>query len=69
LVDVVICHFHAVELIFDQDHQFKTVKPVGSKIVREARFISYTSDIDAQMDRNGVRTSLATKTSPVAAVI
>jgi hypothetical protein len=39
-------------LIFDQDHQFKIIKPVGPKIVGEARFIGHALDMDAKMIRD-----------------
>ena len=49
LVDLVIRNFQAGELIFDRDHQFKTIKPVGPEIIEEMRFIRHTFDLDAQM--------------------
>ncbi len=53
LVDLVIRNFQAGELIFDRDHQFKTIKPVGPEIIKEMRFIRHTFDLDAQMLGNG----------------
>ena len=52
LVGVVIRKLHTSKLIFDQDEQFQTIKPVGMQIVAEVGFIGYTLDIDAEMFGN-----------------
>ena len=45
----VIRDFNVGELIFDQDQQFQTIKPIGTEIATEVRFVLDTTDVDAKM--------------------
>jgi hypothetical protein len=45
----VIRDFNVSELIFDQYQQFQTIKPIGSKIVTEMRFVGDAPDVDVEM--------------------
>jgi hypothetical protein len=49
LIGFLVRDFHLGELVFDRDHQFEAVEPVGSEIVSEVRFIGDALDIDAEM--------------------
>jgi hypothetical protein len=49
LIGVIVRDFNVSELIFDQYQQFQTIKPVGSEIVTEVRFVSDATDVDVEM--------------------
>ena len=49
LVGIVIRDLQAAESVFDHDHQFKTIEPVGPEIVYEVRLIGHTFDVYVQM--------------------
>jgi hypothetical protein len=57
-IHIVVRDFHAHELVFDSDHQFNAIEPVGSEIVGEVRVIRDTFDRHPQMLGNE-RTDLA----------
>jgi hypothetical protein len=48
LVHIVVRDLHAGELIFDRDHQFHAIEPVGTEIVGEVCVIRDAFDADAQ---------------------
>jgi hypothetical protein len=52
LIDIVVRKLYAVEFIFDQYRQLKTIEPIGSEIITEVRFICNTSDIDTEILSN-----------------
>jgi hypothetical protein len=58
LIHIVVRDFHAHELVFDRDHQFNAIEPVGPEIVGEVRVIRDTFDRHPQMLGNE-RTDLA----------
>jgi hypothetical protein len=49
LVDHHVVDFDASHLILDRNHQFKTIEPVGPKIVAEVRFIRQTAGSESKM--------------------
>ena len=49
LIGFIIRNFHVFELIFDHDHQFEAIEPVGAEIIGEVRFLRDPLDVDAQM--------------------
>ena len=49
LIEIVIRDFHANEPIFDHDHQFQAVEPVGAEVISEVRFLCDTLDVDAEL--------------------
>ena len=49
LVHIVVRDLHAGELIFDRDHQFHAIEPIGTEIVGEVCVIRDAFDADAQM--------------------
>jgi hypothetical protein len=49
LLHVVVRDFYARELVFDRDHQFNPIEPVGPEIVSEVRVIRDPFDLDPQM--------------------
>ena len=49
LVHVVVGNFHARELVFDRNHQFYAVEPIGPEVVGKMCLIRNALDFDAQM--------------------
>ena len=49
LVDVIVGNFHAGELVFDRNHQFYAIEPVGPEIVGKMCLVGNAFDLDAQM--------------------
>jgi hypothetical protein len=52
LIGIVIRNLYAGELIFNQDHQFKAIEPVGAEIIAEVGVIRDIFDIDIQLFGN-----------------
>ena len=49
LIHVIVSNFHAGELVFDRNHQFHAVEPVGPEIVGKMCLVGNAFDLDAQM--------------------
>ena len=49
LVGIVLRELQTGESVFDHDHQFKMIQPVGSEIINEVRVVRNTFDVRVQM--------------------
>jgi len=49
LVDVGLGDLQSAESVFNHDHQFKTIEPVGPEISNEVRVIGHTFEVHVQM--------------------
>jgi len=52
VVDHDLIDLDADDLIFNRNHQFETIEPVGPKVIAEARFVCQTIGINSKMSGN-----------------
>jgi hypothetical protein len=54
MLDYDVSNLDAGYLIFNRNHEFEAIEPIGSEVVAEARFISQTICIDSEMTGNDI---------------
>src|SRR6266516_5008262 len=49
VIDIVLRDLQTAESVFDHDHQFKMIEPIGPEVTNEVRVVGHPFDVHAQM--------------------